>query len=83
MPTMGEEQRRRMVHIPREIAGEYFPQGKDPYCTADLRHSSIDDIGAVIARIAAAGRLADPRERLEELKMARVALERLISRESK
>lgn len=73
-----------MVHIPDSIAREYFPQGKDTHVAADLRRSSDQyDTSAIIARIASAARLVDPRERVEELKLAKVALERLINRESK
>lgn len=44
---------------------------------------SSPDTSAIIARIAAASRLIDPRDRAEELKLARVALDRLIAKETK
>lgn len=53
----------------------------------ETRRGGVSDAGspdsaAIIARIAAASRMVDPRDRAEELKLARVALDRLINREA-
>lgn len=74
-----------MVHISESPAGQRLSRAEDPHLVADLRRTSDPalDTAAIIARIAAASRLVDPRERVEELKLAQVALARIIKRESR